>query len=228
MSDVLSALLDTLRTTDDESQTEEHQKAREALKEAIGDLELTKARQQALEDPGSTEAWARVIARLITDEAESAALVDAAKAAAQKAPRDASGTEVALLAGEVVWKAGGQPKIAEPYFRRVRRNDASNERVLGFYRSLFSAESAASQLMQVLVQARRAEQDADRRFVLAEEMSDVAQNRLRSADRAIEVWRSVLREDPNDKRPADHLERLYREAGKWTALVELLKERHCD
>ena len=97
--------------------------------------------------------------------------------------------------------------------------------VVGFYRDLFSSAADGTQLMQVLVQARRASNNADHRFALAEEMATLAQDRLGSTDRAIEVWRSVLREDGNDPRAVANLERLYREGKKWTALVELLKDQ---
>ena len=153
MSDVRTALLDTIRTADGPASG--HDEARKALLAALGEVDLAKARQAALEKPESPELWSVVLAKMLIDGADQNALVDAAKAAAQRAPREDEGNPVALLAGEIVWRSGGQPKLAEPYFRRVRRSEAANPVVLDFYRSLFSAESAASQLMQVLVQARR-------------------------------------------------------------------------
>ena len=105
--------------------------------------------------------------------------MDAAKVAAQRAPREAAGNDVALLAGMVVWRLGvasggtSASAQAEPYFRRVRRNDPAAADVLAFYRDMFSADSDASQLMQVLVQARRAlkKEDVEPRFALAQEMA---------------------------------------------------------
>lgn len=218
MSDPKTVLLSHLRNPDDAE-------PRASLESTFGDADLAQARSAAKDDPASSEATATIIARLILDGADDDTIVDAAKAAAQRAPRDASGNDVTLIAAEVVWRRTGQPQLAEPYYRRVRRNDAGSEQVLTFYRDLFSGEKDASQLMQVLVQARRAsKEDPELRFKLAEEMSALAQERLGSTDRAIEVWRSVLREDGQDPRAVEHLEKLYREGGKWTALVELLKE----
>jgi tetratricopeptide (TPR) repeat protein len=165
-----------------------------------------------------------LLGRMILEGADDEALVDAAKAAAQRAPREAAGDDVTLVAAEIVWRRSGQPVLAEPYYRRVRRNDPARAEVLEFYRELFAGDKDAAQLMQVLVQARRASRDPAVRFALAEEMAALAQGRLGSADRAIESWRSVLREDGHDPRAVAHLQRLYRETGKWTALVELLKE----
>ncbi|MBL9101954.1 MAG: hypothetical protein JNL82_13405 [Myxococcales bacterium] len=207
---------------------------RAALAEALASVDLVAARAEAKQDPGSGDAAAKVLGRMILDGASHEEVVDAAKVAAQRAPREGAGNDVALITGMVVWRltapGGAQSPSAqaEPYFRRVRRNEPANPEVLAFYRDMFGADSDASQLMQVLVQARRAlkKEDGEPRFLLAQEMADLAEKKLGSLDRAIEVWRSVMREDGYDARAAKALERLYREGQKWTALVELLKEEY--
>ena len=216
MADLRSALLDHLLAADDST--------RQALAAALEGTELAAARMEAKDDPASPEAVSRVLGLMVLDGAAPGDVVDAAKAAAQRAPRDDRGNEVALLAGTVIWRRSGQAQLAEPYFRRVRRGDPGHADVLEFYRALFAGEAAATQLMQVLVQARRAAKDPEQRFALAEEMARLAEERLKSSDRAIEVWRSVLREDGYDRRASEALERLYRDGAKWTALVDLLKD----
>jgi tetratricopeptide (TPR) repeat protein len=216
MSDPTRALLSYLRRPDDRD-------ARASLESACPS-DLAAARNLARDEPASAAAAAVLLGRMILEGADDEALVDAAKAAAQRAPREAAGDDVTLVAAEIVWRRSGQPVLAEPYYRRVRRNDPARAEVLEFYRELFAGDKDAAQLMQVLVQARRASRDPAVRFALAEEMAALAQGRLGSADRAIESWRSVLREDGHDPRAVAHLQRLYRETGKWTALVELLKE----
>lgn len=223
MAEVRSALLTHLRSPDDST----HQALTEAIEAAERDLAAASAVLR--NDPSDVEAAACVLGLLVLaqhgkDDADPTVIVDRAKTVAQRAPRNDAGTPVALLCGETVWRIGRQPRLAEPYFRRVRRNDASNETVVEFYRELFSGPSDGSQLMQVLVQARRASKDPERRFALAEEMATLAQDRLGSTDRAIEVWRSVVREDGQDPRATANLETLYRAGKKWTALVELLKD----
>ena len=223
MAEVRSALLTHLRSSSDDTH-----RALTAALEADG-RDLASASQVLRDDSSDVDAAACVLAQIVLaqhgkDDADSTAIVDRAKTVAQRAPRNQDGNPIALLCGEVVWRVGQQPRLAEPYFRRVRRHDASDETVVDFYRELFSGRSDGSQLMQVLVQARRACGDPDRRFSLAEEMATLAQDRLGSTDRAIEVWRSVVREDGQDPRATGNLERLYRAGKKWTALVELLKD----
>lgn len=217
MADVRTALLDFLRAADQES-------ARPALAETIGEPDLAAARIDAKNEPGSATALGRVLGLMVLEGASLQDLGDTAKAAAQRAPKDASGQDAVLFAGEVLWAVTGNPQLAEPYFRRVRRSDPSHPLVLAFYRALFSDDSAATQLNSVLVQARRATDEPELRFALAQEIADLAEHRLKSPDRAIETWRAVLREDGDDERASSALKRLYREGEKWTALIDLLKD----
>ena len=139
-------------------------KEMDALTDAVSSVDLPAARLEAKENPNDPEKVAAVLGKLIVDGAEVEVLVDSAKALAQRAGRDASGAQVAVLAGVVVWRVGGEPKVAEPYFRRVRRSMPADSRVLEFYRVLFDGESDGSQLMQVLMAARRGAEDPEQRY----------------------------------------------------------------
>ena len=218
MADVRTALLELLRAADDEPAL------RDELRARVEGTDLAQARLKAKDDPGSEALLATVVGLMKLQDCPSSDLVDTAKVAAQRAPRDDSGHAVVLLGGEIIWALTQNPQQAEPYFRRVRRAQADHPSVLTFYRELFSGEGGATQLIQVLVQARRASADPQRRFELASEVAQIAEERLGSADRAVEMWRAVLREDGHDDRAASALMRLYRDSGKWTALVDLLKE----
>lgn len=216
MADARTALLDHLRVDDATTKA--------ALAAAIEGTDLAAARLSAKDDPASGEAASVLLGRSIIDGVDPAEIVDTAKAIAARAPRDDAGNAVALVAGVTIWRIGGQPAAAEPYFRRVRRTEAADAEVLTFYRALFADEAGTAQLIQVLIQARRATREPDRRFALAQEVAALAEAQAGGADRAIETWRSVIREDGHDPRASQALERLYRAGNKWTALVELLKD----
>ena len=185
------------------------QKGIDALTAATDAIDLKAARLDAKANPNDPEKVAAVFGKLIAEGSEAEMLVDSAKALAQRAGRDASGAEVAVLAGMVVWKMGEEAKIAEPYFRRVRRALPADPRVLDFYRELFEGESDGSQLMQVLMAARRGAEDQEQRYALAEEIATLAELRLKSVDRAIEVWRTAMREKDWDGRVLLRLRELY-------------------
>lgn len=216
MSAARTALFDHLRAADDSS--------KQALADALAGVDLETARARAKDEPASAEAASALIGRLLLDGVDPAELLETAKATAARAPREDAGNEVALVAGAVTWRLAGQPQLAEPYFRRIRRTEPGHPEVLAFYRELFAGEAGTAQLIQVLVQARRAIKEPEQRYALAEEVAKLAEERQGSMDRAIETWRSVIREDGYDPRASRALERLYRESGKWTALVDLLKD----
>src|SRR5262249_40272566 len=44
------------------------------------------------------------------------------------------------------------------------------------------------------------------------------------ADKGIEAWRKVVQAAPDKRRPRRELGRLYRQAERWNALIEVLKE----
>src|SRR5690606_5129235 len=103
MADLRSALLDHLLAADDST--------RQALAAALEGTELAAARMEAKDDPASPEAVSRVLGLMVLDGAAPGDVVDAAKAAAQRAPRDDRGNEVALLAGTVIWRRSGQAQL---------------------------------------------------------------------------------------------------------------------
>ncbi len=216
MAEVRSALAQILRSDDDD--------ARAALAAAVEGVDLAQARIEAKDNPDSAEAVATVLAALIAQGAPVADVVDAAKAAASRAPRDGDGNDAVLTAAAVLWRRRDDPQLAEPYYRRVRRSDPAHPEVLDYYRELFGDPTKATQLIQVLVQARRSSKDPEVRLALAQEVATLAEERLGSGDRAIEMWRSVIREDGYDPRASEALMRLYQAGGKWTALVDLLKD----
>ena len=216
MAEVRSALAQLLSADDDDS--------RAALAAAVEGVDLAQARIEAKDNPDSPEAVATVLGAMLIADADKAELIDTAKAAAQRAPREADGNEAVLIAALVLWRRSDQPSLAEPYYRRVRRTEPAHPEVLGFYRELFADDAKTTQLIQVLVQARRASKDPQVRFALAEEVATLAEERLGSGDRAIEMWRSVIREDGHDVWASEALSRLYRAGEKWTALVDLQKD----
>src|SRR6187551_1869875 len=118
MADVRSALLAYLDTADDTTRGE--------LAASLEGTDAESARAQARDEPASDMAVARIVGHLILSGASDADLVDAAKAAVARAPRTDDGNPVALLGGAVMWRRSGQPQLAEPYFRRVRRTDPAH------------------------------------------------------------------------------------------------------
>ena len=83
--------------------------------------------------------------------------------------------------------------MAESFFRRVRKLDASNHAMVEFYREYYTAKNEPPQLLTVLAQAQKTEGDVDRRVAMGIEMARAAEQRPQNADKAIEIWKGLLR-----------------------------------
>jgi tetratricopeptide (TPR) repeat protein len=129
-------------------------------------------------------------------------------------------TELALLFGNRL----NQQEMAEPFFRRVRKLDPSNREMVEFYRAYHTARNEMPQLLAVLAQAQKTESDVDRRVAMGIEMARAAEQRAQNADKAIEIWKGLLRLRPHLPEAVASLRKLYTATEKWNALLELLKD----
>ena len=129
-------------------------------------------------------------------------------------------TELALLFDNRL----NQQDMAEPFFRRVRKIDPSNREMVEFYRAYHTARNELPQLLAVLAQAQKTESDLDRRIAMGIEMGRAAEQRAQNADKAIEIWKGLLRLRPHLPEAVASLRKLYTATEKWNALLELLKD----
>jgi tetratricopeptide (TPR) repeat protein len=124
----------------------------------------------------------------------------------------------------LLWRRLGQKEQAEPYFRRIRKADPSNRDMVEFYREHYAAETDLPRLISVLAQAQKTETDVDRRVAMGIEMARAAEARPQHADKAIEIWKGLLRLRAHLPDAVAALRRLYTRTEKWNALLELLKD----
>jgi golgin subfamily B member 1 len=137
------------------------------------------------------------------------------------------GVELRLLAivGDVYATRLNDKNRAEGVFRKVRKIDARDSAALDFYRAYYKERNELPQLLNVLQQAQRAEEDEEARLALGIEMAQVAEQNPQTMEKAIDLWKGVLRKKPELQVAQSSLELLYTETEKWNALTELLKER---
>ena len=134
--------------------------------------------------------------------------------------------DVALLIdlATLIWKRLNQPDMAEAVFRRVRKLDPSNHAMVEFYREYYTAKNEPTQLLTILAQAQKTEGDIDRRVEMGIEMARAAEKRPQHAEKAIEIWKGILRLKPHLPEAVTSLRALYTRTEKWNALLELLKD----
>ncbi|HVU50065.1 MAG TPA: tetratricopeptide repeat protein [Polyangia bacterium] len=129
-------------------------------------------------------------------------------------------TELATL----LWKKLDDTEQAEQFFRRIRKVDPANHDMVEFYRAYYGAKNDQARLLQVIAQAQKAETDVERRVAMGMEMARAAEARPQSAEKAIELWKGLLRLKPRLPEAIASLKTLYTSTEKWNALLEILKE----
>jgi golgin subfamily B member 1 len=124
----------------------------------------------------------------------------------------------------VLWKKVVNYNEAEKYFKRIKLNNPRNPLMLNFYVDYYRAQEDWRRLLNVLSTQQSEAQDNEKKINIAFDMAEVAEYKLKSRDKTIEIWRSILKLDPRHAHAHSELSRLYHESGKWSALLELIKE----
>jgi tetratricopeptide (TPR) repeat protein len=123
----------------------------------------------------------------------------------------------------VHWRMRGKPEAAEPWFERLRKLEPANQGMLSFFREWCSARGEGARLATILTEAQRTIPDGPERRALVAEIAKLAEEGA-NAQKAIEQWRALLRQDPKNKEARDSLKRLYRQTASYNALTDLLRQ----
>jgi golgin subfamily B member 1 len=144
--------------------------------------------------------------------------------AAARTKRGEQDVPLLIELAQLFWNRLNQQDMGESFFRRVRKLDPSNREMVEFYRAYHTARNELPQLLAVLAQAQKGEADIDRRVAMGIEMARAAEQRSQNADKAIEIWKGLLRLRPHLPEAVASLRKLYAATEKWNALLELLKD----
>ncbi|HEV3192694.1 MAG TPA: hypothetical protein VGY54_19435, partial [Polyangiaceae bacterium] len=142
-------------------------------------------------------------------------------AGSQRSKEEQSGAT--LQVAMVHWRMRGRADAAEPWFDKLRKLEPANSVMLAFFREWCSARGETTRLVAILTEAQRATPAGPERSALAAEVARLAEEGA-NAQKAIEQWRALLRQDPRNKDARDALKRLYRQTAGWNALADLLRQ----
>ncbi len=120
------------------------------------------------------------------------------------------------------WKKLENLDAADEYWKRIRKADPGHPAMLEFYRVYHGGD--AGKLLPILQQAQRLSGDDEKGLDLALETARAAQSSKGANERAIDLWKNVLRIAPGHPEAVSSLEKLYERTEKWNALLELHKE----
>jgi tetratricopeptide (TPR) repeat protein len=132
-------------------------------------------------------------------------------------------TEINFQIAMINWRMRNKPEAAEPYFEKIRRAEPAHPAMLTFFREFLPSRNEQSRLVQILTDAQRAMPDAERPSI-ATELAKLSEE-TQGAGKAIEHWRSVLRNDPSNIEARDSLKRLYYRTEAWPAIIDLLRHQ---
>lgn len=124
----------------------------------------------------------------------------------------------------ILWKKLDDLDAAETYFKRIKLNDPRNGLMLTFYGKFYRARGDHKRLLQTLTSQQQATEKPDARVRIGLEMAQVAENDLGNLQKAIDIYKSILKIDREHGPAREALRRLFTRASKWNALLEFLKE----
>ncbi len=122
------------------------------------------------------------------------------------------------------WKKLGHPQDAEPWFERIRQLEPSHDSVLAFFREYCAQLGDEARLIQVLQAAQRVMHEGSQKAGVAAELARLAEGQA-NAQKAIEQYKAVLRQEPDNATAREALKRLYTQTQGYNALVELLRQQ---
>ncbi|HVZ36646.1 MAG TPA: hypothetical protein VG963_29660, partial [Polyangiaceae bacterium] len=128
--------------------------------------------------------------------------------------------DVALL----LWKKRQDAASAEPWFARLRKLDPANQSMLDFYRAFYASDDTAPQLLNILTAAQRVLPSGKEKQAITAEIAHLAAGH-KDAQKAVEQFKNLLRQDPSNEQAVLALRQLYRKTQNFPALVELLRQR---
>jgi tetratricopeptide (TPR) repeat protein len=137
----------------------------------------------------------------------------------------AADEEAAMLmqVGMVHWRMRESLDAAEEYFRRLRKLAPAHMGMLNFYRTWAEEKGAKAKLLQILTDAQRSVEGGDLHDKLTREIAELAGTEGGNVEKAIDAWKTVLRQEPDNAEAREQLKMLYRQSEKWNALLETLK-----
>jgi tetratricopeptide (TPR) repeat protein len=129
-----------------------------------------------------------------------------------------------LQIGMLHWKKREKPSDAEPWFERIRKIEPANQGMLAFFRDYCEKLGDPGRLMAVLAAAQRVMPEGPDKQAVTHQIARLAEGQ-KDAQKAIEQYKSLLRQNPDDADSREHLKDLYRKTQGYNALVELLRQQ---
>jgi tetratricopeptide (TPR) repeat protein len=128
-----------------------------------------------------------------------------------------------LQVGMLHWRKRENLADAEPWFERIRKIEPGNGGMLAFFRDYCEKTEDSGRLLAVLQAAQRVLPEGPDKLEVTQQLARLAEGQ-KDAQKAIEQYKSLLRQNPDDADSRERLKELYRKTQGFNALVELLRQ----
>lgn len=135
-----------------------------------------------------------------------------------------SAKELMIDAGRLYWRELGDMEAAERMFKRVRLLDGREVTTLTFFAELARRAGDPRRLLTALQSLRDATVEQVSWLEVSEELASLSAMDARTHDKAVEVWRQILRRSPHHAVARTGLQELLTTSGRWSTLLEVLKD----
>jgi hypothetical protein len=135
-----------------------------------------------------------------------------------------SAKELMIDAGRLYWKELGDLEAAERMFKRVRLLDGRDVTTLTFFAELARRAGEPRRLLTALQSLRDVTVEGGSWLEVSEELANLSAMDARTHDKAVEVWRQILRRSPHHAGARSGLQELLTTSGRWSTLLEVLKD----
>ena len=107
----------------------------------------------------------------------------------------------------ILWKKIINYMEAEKYFKRIKLNDPRQPLMLKFYVDYYTKQEDWRRLLTVLSTQQSEASETEDKIEIGFQMAKIAEENLKSKDKAIEMWRAVLRLNPTQEEAIEALTR---------------------
>ncbi len=129
-----------------------------------------------------------------------------------------------LQIGMLHWRKREKLEDAEPWFERIRKLEPGNLGMLAFFRDYFEKIGDAGRQTAVLQGAQRVLPEGPDKVEVTQQLARLAEGQ-KDGQKAIEQYKALLRQNPDDEDSRERLKDLYRRTQGYNALVELLRQQ---
>jgi tetratricopeptide (TPR) repeat protein len=120
------------------------------------------------------------------------------------------------------YKKRGALSDAAPWFQKIREVEPANAVMLSFYRDFARETGDEAVLLSVLQGAQKVLPEGPEKQGITKEIAQLAESQ-QDAQKAIEQYNALLRQDPTNREVSEALKALYRKTQGYPQLVDMLR-----